>query len=115
MSRSPKYYGRAPEGASNVHFPGDRDGNPFRSREGGPPPPLTDAEYRGLVQECDVGVRVFDLSDPADLAGYRDLLDRAANGAVRLQRERQYDPEARNWRVLCEWAVVYATNPVARG
>ena len=57
--------------------------------------------------------KVFDLSDPAQLAGYEQVLDKIANGMwARLAPDKEMEtPDKATWKVLCRWAEVNGEIP----
>jgi len=82
------------------------DDFPFRGQAA---PMLTADEHSQKVRDfCDARTRVFDLSQPNDLAQYTEVLDHWGNGWWRIVvHEKVYDAELKNWRVFVAWLEPY--------
>jgi len=57
-------------------------------------------------------VWILDLSKQEDLDDYRAVYQLVTNGsAIISAEERQYDSEAKNWRIFLRWALVFTHMP----
>lgn len=57
-------------------------------------------------------VWILDLSKTEDLDDYRAVYQLVTNGsAIISAEERQYDAEAKNWRIFLRWALVFTHMP----
>ena len=94
------------------------DGNiPFRTHMGQEHPTLkrTDPERQQPQLVRDARIKVFNLSEPADVAEYEQIWDQVAKGlAVISVEERQYDKTIKNWRVFLRWATLFYEVPKGR-
>lgn len=95
-------------------WPGGPDGYPFR----GDNPPLTTAkEYENLRPSGNFRCRLFHLADAQDAKDYNAVRDKCANGLfIALDRDRQWDDKAQNYRIYLEWLEMsYQAQPLSRG
>ncbi len=97
-----KYYreGNDDDG-ERLWWPGGPQGFPFR----GPVPPLLkDEEYQQLRPTMKFRSQLFYLSKPEDVQRYQLISDKCANGLyVRVDRDRTWDEETKNYRIYLEW------------
>jgi hypothetical protein len=83
---------------------------PFR----GTPPFLKDLDdvTKQPKTAYQVYADIFDLSIPDDRFYYSQVWQLAANGFALISAdERQYDEDAKNWRVFLRWALPYTYAP----
>jgi hypothetical protein len=89
------------------------NGIPFRTKKQSVPHYKHDDPERSrpkAVQE--VHTEVFDISDPKRLEEMNAVLNLCSRGAGRvMEKEVQYDPDIKNWRVFMMWAVFFYEDP----
>ncbi len=92
--------GRDTDGG-RMFFPGTADGIPVKADSA---PNLTDDEYARIPIIHTSHTKVFDLSQDDELAAYNGVVDMCAKGICKIRFEKvEYDPEAKNWRMLVQW------------
>lgn len=90
-------------------FPG-LDGLPFRGHTFDRKE--IDPTHLQPKQGVNVHVEVLQMSEPDDRKRMEHIYNLVANGtAVISIEEREYDPEAKNWRILIRWADMFVYNP----
>lgn len=97
-------------GNQNFVLPG-YDGLPFR---GNAIPFLKedDPASRQPQVSYEPHVWILDLSKQEDLDDYRSVYQLVTNGsAIISAEERQYDADAKNWRIFLRWALVFTHMP----
>jgi len=84
------------------------NGLPFR----GPVPNLKDSDPVQPEVANQVFVHVLNLTDKEDLKTYQKICQMVGNGYAQISfEEREYDKEAKNWRVLIRWMLLYTHMP----
>lgn len=111
MSEAPDFNPATIIGQVNgFSFPGF-EGIPFRSQSAAPPNLKSDDPKQPIVV-VDARVRILDLSKKEDLLAYEYIWDQAAKHRFTEPTEdRQYDPEAKTWRVFIRFGVRWLEMP----
>ena len=94
-----------------LFWPGTMEGFPFRGRAA---PHLKQEEMEQIELVLDYKSRMFRLWEPAEKAGFDQIMDRIVNGwYMQHVRKDEWDPQYQHYRVWLEWIQIYGET--ARG
>lgn len=100
-----KFYGDKLADGSSLLWPGTPDGFPVRMDPRQGTPLLKGDEIDDIPIRLDYDCGWFELSDPACLPRWKEVMDRITSGVyLRLKRTDVIDPNTGNLKVFLEWA-----------